>query len=812
MKRGMMLLLPALAGLFSLAAWAEIVLVEDSKAKAVILVSAEAAKAVPALTDARANPTTTTDKAAWAARDLQVYLEKISGATLSILADDGVIPDGPRILVGHSKLTAKYEAKIPSGLTNTRDEEGYAILTDGDTLVLAGNEAGPYHGTEYAVSFFLDRLGVRWYMPGDFGEVIPRRPTITVGNISEVSRPDFKMRNWWTSWIAGDLLPAEIRWKIHNGMNVESMIAIPSDSSVRNVLPPATEKDNPAYAEIFARDAAGRVYPYMPNLAGEKSVEYAAGIIKDYFRAHPEATSWGIGADDGLPRDFSPGSQKLHMNFPSMIGRFNDPGGDSTTEEWMQWVQRVAAEVYKEFPDRFITTNGYANRDTPPIGVTPDPKIWIMFAAIFSDTYHAMDNPKSWMTLRQYNMLKDWTRMYDNIYMYNYLYYNLIGGGAPPIPLARRHMREMPLLKRLGVVGFADEGRTVRGESGVFPTWLRARMMWDADLDGWKLMDRFFAEWYGPAAAPAKAFWDEMEAAIENSIWSGNEDHVLSLIYTPELIKRLEAQLKKAEAAAKGNAWAEQRVLADRVTYDHLVAYKAMERAENNADFSEATKQAQRMIDARKPATALSRFYWDPTPYAHPEVGEAEGFYYWGSVSRRNYDRQLADLTTGKTGEMIAVLPERAKFSVDPTDEGRFNWWYAPEFDDRGWQNVLTTIPFLGQGPYMNAQGFPYMGALWYRLDVRVPASAKGKTVKLYGAAAETEAWLWVNGKFVGHRPYIEAYIRPNPIDMDVTAALIPGKKNSVVIRLHTNYQPAQMAAGLVSRLFLYSPKEAAGK
>ena len=45
-------------------------------------------------------------------------------------------------------------------------------------------------------------------------------------------------------------------------------------------------------------------------------------------------------------------------------------------------------------------------------------------------------------------------------------------------------------------------------------------------------------------------------------------------------------------------------------------------------------------------------------------------------------------------------------------------------------------------------------------------------------------------------------------IDVDVTDALVPGQKNRVALRLHTNIQPAQMAAGLVSRLFLYSPTE----
>jgi len=793
------------AALLTSAVLADITLIDNGRPRATIVVAQDVMGVAPSdktLTSEQPRPV----KVAAAARDLQAYLEKITGAQLPITGDEQA-PAGTLILVGRSKLTAKYDAKIPAGLTPTRDEEGYAILTDGATLVLAGNDEAPYHGTEYAVDAFLYKLGVRWYMPGDFGEVIPKKATVTVGNLNEVSRPDFKMRNWWGP-IAPDLAPVEDRWMIRNGMNpLSRFINTPGDSSIRKVLPPEKEKDNPAYASIFAKDAKGNVYPHMPNLTSEESVQYAAEKIKEAFRKDPKLLSWGIGADDGFPRDYSPDSVKANLGFSDQVGKFNDPGGMSITEEWMTWVQKVAAEVYKEFPDHIITTNGYANRNTPAVGITPDPKIWIMFAAIWSDTYHAFDNPKSWMTQRQYHMLQDWTSQYQNVYMYNYLYYNLVGCGAPPIPLAHRHMHDMPLLKKIGVIGFADEGRTVRGESGIFPTYLRARQMWDANLDGWKLMDEFFADWYGPAAQPAKAYWEEMENAIEQSIWSGTEDHVLWNVYTPELIAKLKSHLEKAEAAAKGNELAQQHVLADRVTYDHLLAYMAMTRAEHDADFVEAAKQAQRMIDIRKPATALSRFYWDPNPNDKTKPNEAYGFYYWGVVRRLQYYQKLADMTTGNTGEMIAVLPEKAKFSIDPRDDGRSDWWYKPEFDDSKWSTILTTRPFLGQGPYLDEKGYAYLGAMWYRLTVDVPASAKGKTVKLYCAAAEAEGWVWVNGQYVGARKYIDPYIRPNAIDMDVTSALIPGQKNVIAIRLHTNYVPSAMAAGLVSRLFLYSPK-----
>jgi hypothetical protein len=96
---------------------------------------------------------------------------------------------------------------------------------------------------------------------------------------------------------------------------------------------------------------------------------------------------------------------------------------------------------------------------------------------------------------------------------------------------------------------------------------------------------------------------------------------------------------------------------------------------------------------------------------------------------------------------------------------------------------------------------------------VEVPADAAGKPVRLYCPAVETEAWVWVNGQYIGHRRYRESYERPNELDMEITAALKPGQANTIVIRVTTGSSRAAAAGGLVSRLFLYSPNPAtAGK
>jgi hypothetical protein len=132
--------------------------------------------------------------------------------------------------------------------------------------------------------------------------------------------------------------------------------------------------------EIFAKHENGLVNEFMPNLTSPLSVKYAADKVKEYFRKNPKANSYGIAPDDGLPRDFTPATVKTNLGLPDLAGRVGVPAEMSASEEWLRWIDAVQKEVRKDFPDRFITTNGYANRNTPPIGVRIDPETPIMGA------------------------------------------------------------------------------------------------------------------------------------------------------------------------------------------------------------------------------------------------------------------------------------------------------------------------------------------------------------------------------------------------------------------------------------------------
>ncbi len=755
----------------------ELVIVKEGEPRATIVVAADA-----------------NEKVSLAAQDLQSYVTKISGATLPLLTD-GQRPNGSLILVGKSALTDDLGVTIPSGLTNARREEGFVVFCDGDVLLLAGNDQGPYHGTEYAVYELLNRLGVRWFMPGEFGEWVPKRATITVPATEVRETPDFVMRNWWLH-AKPELAELEKRWKIRNKMNPDQMFATPGDSSARRILP--QDKYFEDHPEYFAMNPDGTRNPHMPNLTNPDTVHVAAEIIKQYFRDNPDANSYGFAPDDGYPRDYSPETVKLNQGFVELGGRPGVPGEVSTSEEWFTFVNNVTREVRKEFPDVYIATNGYANRDIPPQGIELDEHLVIMFAAIWSCTLHACDDEHCWQKVRQGQMLKRWCEMCKNVWIYGYNYQMLVSA-LTPLPEVHKLRRDFPLMKKWGVMGFLDETRNVWAECGIFSRYLRAKLEWDADADVDALADDFYSKWYGGAARPMRALYDALDHAVEVTPMHGHEDRMLPDVYTSELMEKLARYIADAQRTADSDR-ARLHVRADRLIYDHLVAYKEMSALAAAGDFAGAARAAARMMRLRGELYKINPFYiW------YDEERYHSGIWYWGVNDRKKYYRTLAYKLSGETGNLVAMLPETAMFRTDPHDDGIFAGWYKPGLDETAWRPILTTKPFYAQG-YSDEHGHQYVGYIWYRLNVDVPKAAAGKTIMLYAPVVETEAWCWVNGRYVGHRPYKEAYIRPAQMELDVTDAIRPGETNVIAIRVSTSLSEAQCASGLLSRLFLYAP------
>ncbi len=162
------------------------------------------------------------------ARDIQDALRKMSGAEVPLITEGAPLPGGVKVLinVGRTAAARKAGVKFISGCDfsprpDAFEEEGYVLHSTGGNIYIVGNQDGFYAGTAYGCYAFLERLGCRWYFPGAWGEVIPSRTTVEVGELNVESRPDFAVRSIWISgWTP--TTPAEQReferWMLKVGL------------------------------------------------------------------------------------------------------------------------------------------------------------------------------------------------------------------------------------------------------------------------------------------------------------------------------------------------------------------------------------------------------------------------------------------------------------------------------------------------------------------------------------------------------------------------------------------------------------------
>ncbi len=158
---------------------------------------------------------------------------------------------------------------------------------------------------------------------------------------------------------------------------------------------------------------------------------------------------------------------------------------------------------------------------------------------------------------------------------------------------------------------------------------------------------------------------------------------------------------------------------------------------------------------------------------------------------------------------MIAPVPLEAKFQRDRFNEGVIDEWYLPEHDDRSWGMKNTFLTWDAQDPPEDGKGHDYDGYGWYRFTMTVPADAAAKTLKLHLGGVINEGWVWINGRYAGHRPWYLWWAGRKQLEMDVDATgLVKAGENVVTVRVWNNAE----TGGLFRRGFLWAPREDDGE
>lgn len=734
-----------------------------------------------------------------AAEVLQTFLERMSGAKLPIVAESGA-PGCARILVGQSKAVEQLGVDVPSGFTMAMNEEGYVVKTVDDTLVLAGNEDRTYQGTMYAVYDALETLGCRWYFPGPLGEVVPQSNTIVFPDTDRVERPSFRFRNiWYSGWMPASAEDQQwfSEWCERNRVNSLAGLSLPGDGTVTRLVPP--EKYFDTHPQAFALGKAGQREREMVCPTEPEAARIAAETIKEAFRANPDQISFGFGPPDGHPRCYCARCEAAIQGFSGK--GFGDP---SLSDLWFIFANRVAEEVYREFPERWILTNGYANRVRPPEGVGPlSPNLGIQSAMLSTCTLHRIDDPRCWQRQLYAQILRRWTNDLRCVFVYDYDPGKSLDG--TPFSSLRLLEHDIRWLHDRGVWGFWTEGQNVWMVTQL-NYYVRSRLMWNVEEDVEDIVHDFCTRFYGPAARPVERYLWTIQNALDDvpvhTWWSRPIPWVRVLAPDEEELERL---VEKAERSA-ATGLEKARVQLFRRVHDHLMAYVAMERAAADGQFDAALEQTHCMASLRDEIEGMQHGLL-------PRDNELAAQQEFTLTTWTSLFEELNARINGSTGNLIALLPRTWEFRADLHDEGVLYQWYLPGHGD-DWRTIDVTDYWEHQGE-QDKSGHGYWGKAWYRTTFAVPADAAGRplTLTLAGVATDRDAggnralWVWVNGNLIDAPSGRIDHFRP--LDLDVTPSIRPGETNSVALLVQANRLEATQHNGLHRRAFLWSPRNA---
>jgi hypothetical protein len=752
---------------------AAVALVSEGVTKCCVVVGREEAFKEPE--SANWSPRTTLLK--WAAEDVANYLGRMSGAKVSLGEKpvEGLLP----IYVG----CAPEEVKLSK---TTEFGDAYIVDVSGKRIILHGESRRAVY---YAATTLLQDLGVRWYAPGEIGEVVPSRATIEVPSERREYAPDFITRRIWCR------PPDELRWMYRNRLGDPLLPCGHSLHGYGAKLPgwhetgvPVLESraKYPEYYAVVDGKTGGFINlanPDIPRIFAQKAIELSREQPRRGQGGKRARGFLSISPDDGFLRDERP--EVVAMNSP---GREPILGMPSFSDAWFGFLNRVCAEVEKQVPDlefRFGSL-AYMNYILPPKRIKPDPRIVPVIAPITFNRYVSMGTPGAPTSEQLEEIVKGWTAISPRVGMY--LYSFNLADMAMPYTRRVHWTNDFPKLFKLGIRDMTVESH---------PNWhtltpgnyVAARLLWDVKTDVKVLLDEYYPAYYGPAAEAMRRYDTTLENAYESTRVFAGGVWGMHRILTGEVMQKLEQALADAEERVKGKGVFEQRVETVRFSLNFAKCWFAARDALNRFDLAEAEKQGAAFIAnyqagyVKYPDFFGKNVSWSPNIERYFELFHNKTFKDAGRIARE--------------GTVVYKLPDQWWVHLETVEGDATPSGKMPDLQKDEWWRMRTFSSTLDE------QGLTFFrGVLWYRHEFKLPKTAMAlKTLKLWFGGVDTRVHVWLNGKDLG-----EKMVSTGPYEIDISGTVDRTEINFLMVSVDNTFPNEIGTGGIVRPALIYAP------
>lgn len=688
-----------------------------------------------------------------AAQVLVDWIKKMTNAELPITT--APTNKHPAIYIGEAAIKAGLDLSDIQSPTN----EGLRIVVSGQKALIAGQSG---IATLRAVCRFLEALGCRYLMEGPLGEVYPRLKTLSVNDFTLSEKPGFLSRRIWGSQWSGDTL-----WKIWNGAGG---LNLATGHSWGSYIPQSLFHEHPEYFRMNAdgqRVQSEWLCTSNPELRALFAQRVIEAIRKE--RTHPS-----ISPPDGTA--YCQCQNCKAQDNPNSIEPSS--GAVSMTDRFVDFFNDIAKRVAKEFPQSILNFYCYADYTQPPsrqIVLSQNLCPWL--APIRYCRYHSIGSSICPPNQQLAEVIEGWSKVAKQM-GYRTYNYNL---AECTVPFSKLSVwsHDIPYLHRKGFIGINIE---------TLPAWhiygphiyLSIRLSYQPDADAKALMDDYFTKFYGDRAGQVmKEYWLTIDDAFAKMKCHSGSFFALHLAYTPDVVTRCQALLKRAKELAHDEPIHLARIAMAEEGFQNAVQYLQLRDAINRGDFANAKAIYEGLLSRSE---------------AHVKAG-------YGSQYTVTYLRRFLGAVVERGAEAVApprrllqVLPDVWRFTWDEKDEGLQLGYHLPQTDDSGWLKVATYSQTL------DAQGLPDKKTiLWYRTSFRLPKDHCRLYQRLFLFFAEVDgtATVYLNGRQVG-----EQKERRTPFEVDITDAAHDGD-NILAVRVDHSRITELFLGGIVRPVLL---------
>ena len=489
-----------------------------------------------------------------AAKELQGYLQQISGALLPLVNSNELAEGGKHIFVGfNEEYATKYGVELPSD-----SDEGYTYRTVGDNIWIYG---GKNRGTMYGVYSFLENeFGVRWYTV-DYTK-IPTAKTWRVKELCHSEQPFIQYR--FVQYFNADYGD----WQAHNKCNSATWVAENEYGGLTAYWEGHTfrlfitaEEYFEEHPEYFSLREGERRPNEQVCLSNPEVLQICIDKMKRTIEENPLFDVYSMSQNDNPFPCECEKCKALEEQY----------GGHSGIILW--FVNQVADAIKPLHPDKYIGTFAYQYSLEAPTGIVPRDNVVIRLCSFGFCFAHPLDECK-------YNeefvpIIEKWSQIAPNLYIWDYVvnFWQYVA----PFPNFNVLAKNIKLFKKHNAIGVREQAdyQSNGGEFSDMKAWVLAKLLWNPHQDTQKLVAQFIKDFYGEAAPYVQKYFDLCHSQIKDDTEMIFYIDAHNSLYTDKFVKEAKKLVTKAQQAV-ANSDEEMRLRVDMVALqvDYLRLYR----------------------------------------------------------------------------------------------------------------------------------------------------------------------------------------------------------------------------------------------